>query len=49
LQTVRGGGHGSDLLILGDLVEPFWQLRIPTYPAGRSDNIRSVIPDYPAT
>ena len=24
-------------------------LRIPTYPAGRSDKIRSVIPGYPAT
>jgi hypothetical protein len=25
------------------------RLRIPTYPAGRSDKIRSVIPGYPAT
>jgi hypothetical protein len=24
-------------------------LRIPTHPAGRSDNIRSAIPGYPAT
>ena len=24
-------------------------LRIPTYPADRSDNIRPVIPEYPAT
>jgi hypothetical protein len=24
-------------------------VRIPTHPAGRSDNIRSVIPEYPVT
>ena len=24
-------------------------LRIPTHPVGRSDNIRSFIPEYPAT
>ena len=25
------------------------QVRIPTHPVGRSDNIRSVIPEYPVT
>jgi hypothetical protein len=31
------------------LAESIVKLRIPTYPAGRSDKIRSVIPGYPAT
>jgi hypothetical protein len=33
----------------GQFLDADTKMRIPTYPAGRSDKIRSVIPGYPAT
>ena len=33
----------------GSLSIKLKRLRIPTHPAGRSDKIRSAIPEYPAT
>jgi hypothetical protein len=39
----------AEICAITDVFECYGYLRIPTHPVGCSDNIRSVIPEYPVT